>query len=80
MAEKLDIMFKILHKLTQLAPIRDAENGYIKPILLSTFLTCPHNYYNDNKSNMTFYYVLYRIFWAIIQFFSGKKGQPQPKI
>ena len=49
MAEKLDVMFKILHKLNPLATIRDPENCDIKPILLLTFFRCPRNCYNNNN-------------------------------
>ena len=47
--EKHYIMFEILHKLHPMQ-IRGPENCDIKPNFLSTFFSCPRNYYKDNKS------------------------------
>ena len=58
--EKHDIMFKILHTLH---PMHwGPENCDIEPNFLSTFLSWPHNYYNDNNNATAFLMLSDKVF------------------
>ena len=48
--ENCDINLEILHKHNPFERIRDPDNCDVRVIFLWSFLYCPHNYYNDNKT------------------------------